>query len=104
LIYPPSRNGSVRFDQFEVPEAARPTRRGLRAQAFVDYRPGGLDSFATPVARVHVTLDRHLGFPFRGCCTAIPHSRCMPDHTKCPTLLTLRFGGVPVRCRSLCAD
>src|SRR5262249_38744600 len=63
LIYPPSRNGSVRFDQFEVAVAARPARRGLRAQALVEYRPGGLDSFTTPVALVHIALDRHLASP-----------------------------------------
>src|SRR5207247_659625 len=59
LTRPARRNCSVRFDQLEVAEAARSTRHCPRAQALVDNRPGGGDSFATPVALVHVALDRH---------------------------------------------
>src|SRR5262249_57337999 len=83
----PRRDRSVRFDQFEVAEAARPARRGLWAQALVEYRPGGLDSFATSVALVQVVLDRHLASPSAGGCTETARSRCMPDPRKCETAL-----------------
>src|SRR5262249_6254656 len=72
LICLPRRNRSVRFDQFEVAEAARPARRGLWAQALVEYRPGGLDSFATPVALVQVVLDRHLASPSAAAARKLP--------------------------------
>jgi hypothetical protein len=78
LTRPARRNCSVRFDQLEVAEAARSTRHYPRAQALVDNRPGGGDSFATPVALVHVALDRHPGFPFRGFFTETARSLCMP--------------------------
>ena len=89
LIDPPRRNRSVRFDQFEVAEATRPTRRGLRAQALVEYRPGGLDSFAAPVALIHVALDRHLASP------SAAAARKLPIRDVCP------IPGTAKRSRSL---
>jgi hypothetical protein len=88
LISPLRRNRSVRFDQFEVAEAARPAWRCLRAEALLEYRPGGLDSFAAPVALVDVALDMHLASPSAAGCTETAHSRCMPDSSKCKTALT----------------
>src|SRR5262245_48091460 len=99
LIYSPSRNGSVRLHQFEVAETARPTRRCLWAQALVDYRPGGIDSLATPVALVHVALDRHLASPSAAAARKLPirdaRSQEMPNGAD------LRFRGDPLRCRYL---
>jgi hypothetical protein len=77
LICQPRRNRSVRVHQLKVAEAARPTRRCLRAQALVEYRPEGGDSFTTSVALVHVALG-HLA-SLRGSCTETAHSWCMPD-------------------------
>lgn len=71
LMCPSRRNRSVRFDQFEVPEAARPTGRCLRAQALVEYRPGGRDSFTTSAAFVHVALG-HLAAPSAAAARKLP--------------------------------
>ena len=78
LTRPARRNCSVRFDQLEVAEAARSTRHCPRAQALVDNRPGGGDSFATPVALVHVALDRHQVSP------SAASSRKLPVRCVCP--------------------
>ena len=78
LTRPARRNCSVRFDQLEVAEAARSTRHCPRAQALVDNRPGGGDSFATPVALVHVALDRHQVSP------SAASSRKLPVRHVCP--------------------
>jgi hypothetical protein len=78
LTRPARRNCSVRFDQLEVAEAARSTRHCPRAQALVDNRLGGGDSFATPVALVHVALDRHQVSP------SAASSRKLPLRHVCP--------------------
>src|SRR5262249_40502980 len=84
---PPRRDRSVRFDQFEVAEAARPTRRGLRAQALVEDGPGSLDSFATAVALVDVALDWHLA-PSAAAAQKLPIRKGKPDPSKYGAALT----------------
>ena len=100
LTRPARRNCSVRFDQLEVAEAARSTRHCPRAQALVDNRPGGGDSFATPVALVHVALDRHQVSP------SAASSRKLPVRYVCPVPEPAKRGAPcqPRRCYPVPAE
>src|SRR2546430_1309462 len=100
LTRPACRNCSVRFDQLEVAEAARSTRHCPRAQALVDNRPGGGDSFATPVALVHVALDRHPVSP------SAASSRKLPVRFVCPVPEPAKRGAPcpPRRCYPVPAE
>src|SRR5262249_50228822 len=83
-------------------EAARPTRRGLRAQALVEDGPGSPDSFATAVALVDVALDWHLA-PSAAAAQKLPIRKGKPDPSKYGAALTRDSPACP-RSRLMCLD